>query len=1048
MVWILCATSTGLACHALLVLCIVLVEARNLQSSSRLLLAPLTPLELSVPSGPTPRQVSEAVYRGLDVKLPKGPTRRRLSLQSLGSLIQEENPDLKLATLGQWQSCNSISVSDCCSLPNQSMLLSREDQCRCVEADGVTLKQSVVNRICSLRWGLCAEITSESCCATTPKTILEEYGFLGGPALSKHCACAKAEDVNMGQAGIDERCSLEHLQHGKIKERPWQNCKEVLLSDCCKLSPKALRMNDGNGKCRCADAGHDGSTQERIEDFCQLAWGPCQIQTQAKCCSKNPPAAWVDYGNTSASNFSRQCACASAGFVNSTQKELDLNCRGRAEAEAEAEGFKSHVPVQSNDTAVMQLKKVKSSNGTHSSVKVYDASGKPEKRKGTAAGKSSPAQEVKGKLMVMASRGAEVPTCRGQVRTLHSQTLSQLRTLEGSEPRFTQKNGSELIASATDEDCNADAGSATTFSLQTLKGGNYLLRLQANHNSPLQHPKIQVLIDKDTVSVPVTEVSRDRKTWQWINLHFQAVQAVTSIQLETDASSCTNIGKIQYALCKQALMRSSLPDAVSFERETQPFSLKSTNRDNAGTVIQEKTEESRSTSSWQTLKTEVQEQVLSWKAALMAYLAILILACVTWSLMHPSDEAQVAKVETSAAVSRSARVLHEKPVKDLSRWSQPRLATARAAESSPSRKAVKSSVRIARKNSPKPFSTRLQALWRGYKVRKLVASYKVHSLEREKASVRIQALVRGWKARTRIAGRPARQEVARLLQDKQRICLSFQGLSVWNLHDQLSYSLELSCQAAADTQSSLKCVEKTEEKESQGNVEFSDQLDLRRVSQEHVLHISLCGDDAILGRASLEVERISRHFPTFNLRDEPDSVTLEVRLRNEWHAAAKAKLNVVCFEALRFSFHILSASGLPKVDMLGNRDAYVELRVTRDVSCSKFLRHADKDCIWSGRTQAAADTLNPEWNKVIRCILPGDPSLKLQVVLWDSRAPLADTPLGHHVLELKEAICKQQGLPPVRQKLKFMRLPGHAKELGISATTLTMAITSNLLFSQ
>mmetsp|Transcript_42451 Transcript_42451/g.76262 ORF Transcript_42451/g.76262 Transcript_42451/m.76262 type:complete len:1198 (+) Transcript_42451:78-3671(+) len=1192
-----CRTSTAFSCHIRLLLFYILaVEARESNPRIRLLLSQPATLDISVPSGPTRRRISGINYRGPNVELPKGPTRRRLSVQSLGSLIQEENQDFKSAELLRWQSCASITLRDCCSLPNKSILLSRDsEECRCVAADGVTLKQSVANRVCSLKWGSCEELTAESCCARAPKAVLEEYGHLGGPALSNHCACAKAQDVKMGQLGIDKRCARERLMLRNSKTmKDWQNCKDVLISDCCKLSPKALRINDGRGKCRCADADPEDFPQERIDDFCELSWGPCQFHTKETCCSMNPPAAWVKFGNTSASNFSKECACANAEYANTTQEELNLQCSARSlliETERKVQMRRDDLRATScgggcaaGETAFfLNGKKFTAPVSTGFNLRVLSEEGA---LLGWSSFQASDdlAEMLEdlpiGRLIMLAVDG-EAPVLHARAKTaikafgatkIHAYTIisggsyaliatkggkesmeevsrsnastvlwhvsrkvmssdgteSLVKAFDGRGSELTQlTNG--VFSSSLEPDFNCvhmRIGDDLFFDLGTTKfldkvkvalgnakfGGpesgkefacasglslagpwkqrgklnfsntakpqeqklqpfeaHFLkVRCLANHGSgqacvlrQMEFSGPGVLKKGNSTWLLAKNVTRKTGTaGKDIRQLYKDGKASTKAKLQKAAESAGKKAGVNSSILKprarKAVMRSS-PEALAKRQKVEdvPFSLgKNVSRDNLTTarldlaeseIEADAREERFPSTGWTTTALEAALSVnkdLSGSRAFSGYLATIVLVCFVWILLNLKDYPYVGDEAQANSTQKIMETV--KP---------PRQRRQKTGDRSEGQRAKHRRVDANDKQKEQP--QRLPAAWQDYKelqqMRKVRKSEN-EDFEYERACILIQALVRGWKARTRIAP-PARQEVVRLLQESQSICLSFQGISVANLaRDDLNYSLELSCTLDKSQVSSVK----TQEKESRGAVlEFPEQLDLRNVHRkDNVLDISLWCEDEIIAAAGLSVEGILRQFTTFNLGDAPDILPLQVPLestgnRSQWsNAVAETQLEVLCFEALQFSFRILAAQNLPTVDRLALRDAYVELRVTRaDVSRLNFLR-GDENCIWSGRTPAVRDSLNPAWNKVLRCVLPGDPTLKLQVVIWDSNAPLADTPLGHHVMDLREAICKPQDLLPVEHRLKFMRLPGHAKEPGMSSATLTMTMASKLLFTK
>eukprot|EP00435_Cladocopium_sp_Y103_P007263 s3374_g2.t1 len=85
---------------------------------------------------------------------------------------------------------------------------------------------------------------------------------------------------------------------------------------------------------------------------------------------------------------------------------------------------------------------------------------------------------------------------------------------------------------------------------------------------------------------------------------------------------------------------------------------------------------------------------------------------------------------------------------------------------------------------------------------------------------------------------------------------------------------------------------------------------------------------------------------------------------------------------------------------------------------SDWFPDEDPKCIWSGRTQVHTDAIAPKFDQEIKATLPADPTLKIQIILWDSNAPMADFPVAHHIMDISEEICHKQDLPPVEHVIK------------------------------
>lgn len=109
-----------------------------------------------------------------------------------------------------------------------------------------------------------------------------------------------------------------------------------------------------------------------------------------------------------------------------------------------------------------------------------------------------------------------------------------------------------------------------------------------------------------------------------------------------------------------------------------------------------------------------------------------------------------------------------------------------------------------------------------------------------------------------------------------------------------------------------------------------------------------------------------------------------------------------------------------------------------------FSLEPDKKCIWSGKTNVHPDTVTPKYNQELKAILPGDPSLLIQIILWDSNAPMADYPVGHHVMEIKEEISHKQNLDPLEHIIKFQKIPGQPAVPGYNKATLKFTLQTSL----
>eukprot|EP00435_Cladocopium_sp_Y103_P009380 s5237_g2.t1 len=106
----------------------------------------------------------------------------------------------------------------------------------------------------------------------------------------------------------------------------WQPCTELSLAACCQR--EAVRVNDGAGRCRCAQAAEQA-------ELCALEWQRCELPREA-CCQSLPAMMLVAFGNSSASGYSASCACAPMAFGPLNQLQLEQRC-----AEGNGNGHKA-----------------------------------------------------------------------------------------------------------------------------------------------------------------------------------------------------------------------------------------------------------------------------------------------------------------------------------------------------------------------------------------------------------------------------------------------------------------------------------------------------------------------------------------------------------------------------------------------------------------------------------------------------------------------------------------------------------------------------------
>eukprot|EP00435_Cladocopium_sp_Y103_P014499 s1260_g3.t1 len=171
-----------------------------------------------------------------------------------------------------------------------------------------------------------------SCC-TSKGVVKMIYLFL--------CLCLPLEAVEIKeQIGVlpessETRGFFETLgqaaslvSRGQLLRRHehWQPCSELSLAACCQR--EAVRVNDGAGRCRCAQAAEQA-------ELCALEWQSCELPREA-CCQSLPAMMLVAFGNSSASGYSASCACAPVALGPLNQLQLEQRC-----AEGNGNGHKA-----------------------------------------------------------------------------------------------------------------------------------------------------------------------------------------------------------------------------------------------------------------------------------------------------------------------------------------------------------------------------------------------------------------------------------------------------------------------------------------------------------------------------------------------------------------------------------------------------------------------------------------------------------------------------------------------------------------------------------
>lgn len=122
-------------------------------------------------------------------------------------------------------------------------------------------------------------------------------------------------------------------------------------------------------------------------------------------------------------------------------------------------------------------------------------------------------------------------------------------------------------------------------------------------------------------------------------------------------------------------------------------------------------------------------------------------------------------------------------------------------------------------------------------------------------------------------------------------------------------------------------------------------------------------------------------------------------------------------EVHKFKFQIKNGSHLPKVDLLGSIDAFIEVRlIDGDPSQLNFTTTPGKETLWSAKTKTVSDNMDPVFNEDLQVSVPADPSKNFVIVVCDSGA-MGNTPIGMVVVPLKGLCSELSGTQEIKSKL-------------------------------
>lgn len=742
------------------------------------------------------------------------------------------------------------------------------------------------------------------------------------------------------------------VSRGQLLRRQdhWQPCSELSLAACCQR--EALRVNDGAGRCRCAQAHAQA-------ELCALEWQSCDLPKEA-CCQSLPARMLVAFGNSSASGYAASCACAPGRFGPLSQLQLEQRCEGSNSGQACT--FPSFVD------------------------------------------------------------------------------LDDLRH-------------TDLTRHGPTGNCLKNASAHFTVKLQI--GRPYLLRFQVRHSE--NKLPVELMIGPQRTSLAST-------TTGWLERSFRASSSGL-VQMRIRAP-CASLGEVQFATCKEDASGARLADMLALASNHGKHKNKNADAlSDAGAApaaAPAPAEPDQKDVTIDELKDRVKED--EDKITELEYEK-------NHAEMQKKDaEAAAAEpgggsVPTWLAVVAVGLVFITGPLLKMK-------ASQKAAAAAPKAKpkaAPKGAAKATAKALPKAGA---KALPKAGAKSKAVAKAKAKSagklkvpevsFKQLKAILRLQARVRGWKARLDVHP-TGPKEKSRTLNDGEQIAVSIQNISVKNVPEVnlmggVDPFLEVQCGFSKDpdakgrTSASKDKVDRTEVLSGDANPKFSKTLDLPRVYNKpdqfmnFLLFDSGTAEDTFIASKSLSVNKLLEGIRVFDLQNPPKPIPQELVFMSEVSTKKdiKAKFDVVICEAMKFVFNIKSGEKFPEVDSFGGIDSFIEIRATRSDVTSDWFHDEDPKCIWSGRTQVHTDSVAPKFEQEIKATLPADPTLKIQIILWDSNAPMADFPVAHHIMDISEEICHKQDLPPVEHIIKFQKIPGQAATSGYQKASLKFSLQTSL----
>jgi len=351
--------------------------------------------------------------------------------------------------------------------------------------------------------------------------------------------------------------------------------------------------------------------------------------------------------------------------------------------------------------------------------------------------------------------------------------------------------------------------------------------------------------------------------------------------------------------------------------------------------------------------------------------------------------------------------------------------------------------------------------------------------EREmKCIIKIQALYRGWKARRMLRKKVEEEGLPRPVADKQRVCLQIEVVKGDKMPDINTFGgcdpmVELRIAPGGDP---LKRTDVppplkpsfsvlTQAKMNDKSPQWAEKLELKDCSnlkdtyfQVILWDYNMTGNCAI-GHTSMTIAKALDKLAFKVKESKPEQNKFRLKMRSllgpdnkeKFEPTVDIKMNFV--EVVKLNIDVVSASKLPRTKTIGTINSYIELRLVQgSPRRQEWSRYPNKTeglgfCYWSNRTDAVADETDPNYKKVfedIEVIAYND--LFLQIILWDSNAPLLDTPVCHTEIAMKEIVATKPGGNPIEHQLKFSRIDGADSGIDFKKAKLKLNIGFKLAF--